>query len=57
MQIKLLHPVKVADADQRPLLVFLPGEGQASTTCMLSQSSGQQSQTSQDECKQPVLEA
>ncbi|WIA33448.1 hypothetical protein OEZ86_006580 [Tetradesmus obliquus] len=34
MQIKLLHPVKVADADQRPLLVFLPGTdgtGQAIT--------------------------
>lgn len=34
LQIQLLHPVKVADADTRPLLVFLPGTdgtGQAIT--------------------------
>eukprot|EP00882_Tetradesmus_deserticola_P010678 GHRQ01011279.1.p1 GENE.GHRQ01011279.1~~GHRQ01011279.1.p1 ORF type:complete len:212 (+),score=36.32 GHRQ01011279.1:431-1066(+) len=33
-KIKLMHPVKVADADERPLLVFLPGTdgtGQAIT--------------------------
>lgn len=25
LQVQLLHPVKVADADTRPLLIFLPG--------------------------------
>lgn len=34
-KVQLLHPVKVADADTRPLLVFLPGE-QAAHLCSCS---------------------